>query len=350
MDEQLLQRFRDGDPGATVPLRNQLRTLAARVLAAPQWGIQDSGTRAGLEREAAQASLSSGANTAVALTEDVLAQAGAQGIELLRSREPGTPEEHPAALELARVGTQTASAVQMARVEAHTQACPKCSQHLDILKNALRVATTAQRAPAQPAPVRPRAKAPRPKSARRKDGPSKPVKPKQAAGSKSGGIPWLAVLAGVAVVAGIVWRLQPSDEQKVWARAELLPDELPPSARAALYSGPAKRAISQLADGNCRESATTLHLQAKGSGDPYLHWYEGVAWVCARDGSKALEALDQVTAAEEELPWGYDWWRAQALVLDGQSAQALVLLDDLAASKHARAGDASALASRLRAQ
>ena len=238
----------------------------------------------------------------------------------------------------------------MARVEAHTQACPKCNQHLDILKNALRVATTAQRAPAQPAPVRPRAKAPRPKSARRKDGPSKPVKPKQAAGSKSGGIPWLAVLAGVAVVAGIVWRLQPSDEQKVWARAELLPDELPPSARAALYSGPAKRAISQLADGNCRESATTLHLQAKGSGDPYLHWYEGVAWVCARDGSKALEALDQVTAAEEELPWGYDWWRAQALVLDGQSAQALVLLDDLAASKHARAGDASALASRLRAQ
>lgn len=350
MDEQLLQRFRDGDPGATVPLRNQLRTLAARVLAAPQWGIQDSGTRAGLEREAAQASLNSGANTAVALTEDVLAQAGAQGIELLRGGEPGKAEEHPAALELARVGTQTASAVQMARVEAHTQACPKCSQHLDILKNALRVATTAQRAPTQPVPAKPRARPARPKSARRKDGPSKPAKPKQAQSKTGAGVPWLAVLAGLAVVAGIVWRLQPSDEQKIWARAELLPDELPPSARAALYSGPAKRAISQLADGNCRDSATTLHLQAKGSGDPYLHWYEGVAWVCARDGAKALEALDLVSATDQDLPWGYDWWRAQALVLEGQDDQALVLLDDLVASGHARAGDASAMASRIRAQ
>ena len=164
-------------------------------------------------------------------------------------------------------------------------------------------------------------------------------------------MPWLAILAGVALIVGVVWRVQPSEEQKTWARAALLPDELPPSARAELYSGPSKRAISQLADGNCRESATTLHLQAKGSGDPYLHWYEAVAWVCARDGAQALTALDQVTAlADSELPWGYAWWRAQALVLEGQDAEALALLDELAGSKHPRAGDAAGLATRIRGQ
>ncbi|MFT5584356.1 MAG: bacterioferritin-associated ferredoxin [Cognaticolwellia sp.] len=355
MDEQLLQRFRDGDPGATVPLRNQLRTLAARVLAPPQWGVQDSGTRAGLERDAAQATLASGANTAVALTEEVLAQAGAQGIGLLRSREPHAAEGHPAALEIARVASSTASAVQLARVNAHTQDCGRCRKHLEILKAALRAATTAQRGPTltrTPTGPRPetRPRPPRPKSARRRDGPSKAAAPKRIA-SEGRGLPWLAILGGVAVLAGIVWRLQPSDEQIIWARAELLPTELPPTARADLYSGPSKRAISELRDGSCRDSATTLHLQAKGSGDAFLHWYEGVAWVCARDGAKALEALDQVSnIAGADVPWGYGWWRAQALVLAGQDGQALVLLDELAGSRHARAGDASALAGRIRGQ
>lgn len=161
----------------------------------------------------------------------------------------------------------------------------------------------------------------------------------------------MAVLGGIAVLAGVVWRVQPSDEQRVWAQAELLSEELPPSARADLYSGPSKRAISQLRDGDCRDSATTLHLQAKGSSDAYLHWYEGVAWVCARDGAKAIEALDRVSSlAGADVPWGYSWWRAQALVLEGDNIQALVLLDELARSSHARAGDASALAGRIRGQ
>ena len=376
MDDQLLQRFRDGDPGATVSLRNQLRTIAARVLSAPQWGLQDSGMRAGLEREAAQASLSSGANAAVALTEEVLVHAGAQGIELLRRREPLVGEGHPAALEIARVASDTASAVQHARVESHNQDCKRCTQHLEILKAALRAATTAQRptaqpSPAQPSPTQPSSVQPRPapaspargparvrsqprpsgpRSARRRDGSSKPGAAKLGA-EKGPGVPWLAILGSVAVLAGAVWRVQPSAEQRIWARAELLPVELPPSARADLYRGPAKRAISQLGDGNCRDSATTLHLQAKGTDDPYLHWYEGVAWVCARDGAKALEAMGQVSSlAGADVPWGYNWWRAQALVLEGEDDKALVLLDKLAGSRHARAGDASALAGRIRDQ
>lgn len=361
MDDQLLQRFRDGDPGATVSLRNQLRTIAARVLSAPQWGLQDSGMRAGLEREAAQASLASGANAAIALTEEVLVHAGAQGIELLRSREPLVGEGHPAAVEIARVASDTASAVQHARLESHNQDCKRCTQHLEILKTALRAATTAQPHPAAPRPaqaspdrgparVRSKPRPSGPRSARRRDGASKPGAAKLGA-EKGPGLPWLAILGSVAVLAGAVWRVQPSDEQRTWARAELLPVELPPSARANLYRGPAKRAISQLGDGNCRDSAITLHLQAKGTDDPYLYWYESVAWVCARDGAKALEAMGQVSSlAGTDVPWGYSWWRAQALVLEGEDGKALVLLDELAGSRHARAGDASALAGRIRDQ
>ena len=361
MDDQLLQRFRDGDPGATVSLRNQLRTIAARVLSAPQWGLQDSGMLAALERKAAQAALASGADAAIALTEEVLVQAGAEGIELLRSREPLVGEGHPAAVDIARVASNTASAIQHARVESHNQDCKRCTHHLEILKAALRAATTVQPRPAQPSPAqagpgrgpaRPRSKPKpsEPRTARRRGGASKPGSAKLGAEEKPG-LPWLAILASVAVLAGAIWRVQPSDEQRTWARAELLPVELPPSARANLYRGPAKRAISQLEDGNCRDSATTLHLQAKGTNDPYLHWYEGVAWVCARDGAKALEAMAQVSSlAGTDVPWGYNWWRAQALVLEGEDAKALVLLDQLAGSRHARGRDASALAGRIRDQ
>lgn len=352
MDDLLLQRFKDGDAGAAIALRNQLRTLAARVLVAPQWGLKDSGIRAGLEREAAQVALDSGQDTVVALTEEALTHACAIGIRVLREREAPDQLEHPDALELARVGAQTASAGQIARVEAHLANCARCTGHMAALRSALKAATTAQQAPSRavaPAP-RPQRPAPRPKSARRKDGPSRPPKSKASSASK-GGIPWLAILGALAVVGGIVWRMQPSAEQEVWARAALLPDELPPSARADLYSGPSKRAIARLRDGGCRESASTLHLQAKDSQDPFLHWYEGVAWVCAREGGKALDALDQSAAlSEDQRPWGYDWWRAQALVLEGKDTEALALLDGLARSDHGRSQDAEMLAKRIRGQ
>lgn len=352
MDQKLVEQFIAGDPSAVTPLRNQLRTLAARVLGAPQWSLQDSGLRAQMEREAAQNTLESGENSVQALTEEAMSQAGASGIRFLRRRDV-VIGEHPDPLEMARVGLGAASAAQVARVEGHLTDCEPCRHHMEALRHALRTAATAQAAPKAPTRPLPQPAAPRPRSARRKDKPL-PPKPKRSApkskGTQSGSLPILPFLALLAVVGAVVWKLQPSDQQRVWARAALLPDELPPAQRAPLYEGPAKRAISQLRDGHCRESATTLHLEAKGQSDPYLHWYEGTAWVCARDGDKALQAFDQVArlAESDTLPWGYDWWRAQALILEGEDEQALELLDTLAQREHGRSADARALASALR--
>lgn len=89
-------------------------------------------------------------------------------------------------------------------------------------------------------------------------------------------------------------------------------------------------------------------------GDPEdwnLRYLEGLAYVCSHDGPNAFEALRDVNdnVQYDELPWGFDWWYAQALVLDLQIGDALWELERISESDHPRGKDAANLASRVRA-
>ncbi len=362
MDELLVQRFKSGDAAAVTAMRNQLRAMAARVLSSPRWEF-DTAERQELEREAALQGLNTIAKTAVQYVFVVLRAAGKRAIVRLREREGLRGEGHPDPVVMANVAMGTAKEGQKEVLEEHFEDCPHCRLHYDILEEAIRGATKAQQAaqtvvpvPA-PAPTTPQAprptspKPPRPKR-RNKGAEAKRRKARRKrrlrAKPKSGGLIPLLILAA-AVAAGIWHQLQPTEEQQRWTMAGLLPDELPPASRADKYEGTVKRSIQSAASGDCRSAGNKLHIASKKAPDDlWLHYYEGMAYVCARDGRKAVLALEYVDGMTTDLPWGFTWWLGQAYLLDLQVEQGLVVLDSLGASSHPRAGDARQLAVRVR--
>ncbi|MCK6522665.1 hypothetical protein L6R49_14640, partial [Myxococcota bacterium] len=161
--------------------------------------------------------------------------------------------------------------------------------------------------------------------------------------------PWLPIALVALGVGFFAWRdAQPSEEQRAWAVAALLPAELPPTDLGARYSGTTKAAFDEMGRGSCRSAAGRLRSAARSAPqDPMLPWAEGMALVCARDGKAALLAFKQVESLGGR-PFGWDWWTAQALLLDGQLELGLGRLDGLASTSHPRAGQARTLAAKVR--
>lgn len=354
MDEALFARLKAGDPTARTPVRNQVRSLAARVLSAPQWRITDQSARSEMERAAANDALASKAGSAVELTVEAMAQAAGSGLRWLRSRD-GVRGDHPDPDLMARVALETASAAQAMRLNQHLEGCPSCTAHMQSGRAALRLAASAQLSVPKPAPAPAPAAPPLSPELRRKPSEAKPkpkAKPKRrrpAPKKKDAPKLWPALVVVALVAVGIVWKVQPSAEERIWMAASVLPNELPPTEHASDYTGEVRDTILGRGDGNCEAAAARLRVESrKAPNDMYLAYYQGLANVCLRNGTEAVSSLRKVNDMSADLPWGFEWWWAQALVLDGSTDDALATLDALAGSRHGRADDAAALAAELR--
>jgi hypothetical protein len=360
MDDQLVQRFNEGDPTATMAMRNQLRAMAARVLSSPQWEL-GAEARQNLEREAAGEAMEGGGKNAVAFTVAAMSSAAQRGLTWLRKRDGMRDGDHPARHMVVGVALQTASANHKLHVESHWKDCPACKHHFDVVDEALRGATKAQAAAQLVAPAPPPSAQPaddlasfareRARQQRKKPKAKKAAKKRRRRKKKGQKPPalWPILAVAGALAAGFWYTAQPSDEQRAWQAAAILPDELPPVGRAHTFDAQIQRAIESAADGDCRQAGNKLHAAAKTNPDDYwLAYYEGMAWVCERDGRRATAALERVDLMTTDVPWGYTWWLGQALLLDQRTDEGLAVLDSLGASSHPRADDARILAAKAR--
>lgn len=368
MDDKLLARFRDGDPTAATAVRNHLRSVAARVIAAPQWERQGPADHR-LEVAAAAEAMGGKAATPVQLAADAMAAAARGSLAELRSREVLVGADHLNVALVVELAMERASANQAAHARPHLEDCAACRRQVELVRHALRAAATASHLPTEPADLaldglaaasqaaaeaaaeldaqeaggRPTAPSPaRPKRPR-----SRP--PQRQPRDLSALRPILLILALLG--AGLWWTQRLTPEERAWQAAALLPPEWPPLGRAGQYDGDVRDALVRMAeDGECRLAANTLHKAWLEDGeDIWLRWYEGLAHVCLRDGPRAVAALQEVERGAAEPPFGMDWWLGQALLLDGQRDEALRRLDRLAHSEHPRAAQAEALAGAARA-
>ena len=361
MDQDLLIRFRSGDQAARTALRNHLRAVTARVLGAPQWGFEAERRRA-LEVASANEAMEADAADPVGFALAAMRSAARAGLESMRQADPHAGE-HPDTDILVGVAMETASRAQKMRLDKHLEDCGHCRVQLETVRHALKTAASAQRAVAPetaptaasdvPEPMGLQAAADQAAKAEDKPKPKpKPRRRRRPEAKPKGDLPiWQTLLAVAAVGGAVWWGTQLSEEEQVWEAAALLPDERPPAQSAELYEGTPSRAIQGLANGDCRSSARQLELAYGETEDLWLRYMQGLALICSRDPA-AIEPMQQV--AEEmhwdELPWGFAWWYAQALVLDLEYDEALRELDQLASSEHARAADAQALADQIRSR
>ncbi|MCP4804493.1 MAG: hypothetical protein GY913_20575 [Proteobacteria bacterium] len=351
MDQELITRFREGDEEAKTAIRTHLRAVAARVLAAPQWKLKEATTRSALEVQAAVAALESPAQDPVGFAVAAMHAAAVAGLEHLRALD-GALGDHPNAEVMAKVALETAAPGHVLHVQRHAESCSACKAHLDALRSALTSAATAQRATTPPPPPAAQKSSPSPKTKKKKDPRPKSKPPRRGKPEPEKGPPigTIAIVAAL-VVGAIWWKSQLTDEEKSWQAAAHLPDELPPGAMADNYEGGTRDAIRAMANGQCQEAAGKLHMAWKRTPDDYdLRYLEGLAHICLRDGEQALPALQDVNdnVHWDELPWGFEWWYAQALILNVSIGDAIGELEVIAISNHPRASDAAALADELR--
>ncbi len=353
MDDALFQRFKAGDPTARTAMRNQLRSVAARVLLAPQWRLTDVEQVRRLEQEVALAALDTQGNSPVAYAASTMELAAVRCIDHVRHRD-GHPVSNLTADLLARVAMETASSIEADRANELLAESPTNQRLLDTVRSALRTAAKAQaalppRSPPKeaPAPRQPK-RPPRARTAARKAQPRRKLPPRK---SESGGLKALMPFVLIAVVFGGLGyqRWGPKPEPVAVTIAWLLPQEIPPTARAEEFSGLAREAVLTLRKGRCDQAADRLHMEfRKDSTNLWVRYYEGLAHVCAREGLKGLEALNDVEAQMDPSPFGMPWWFAQAQLLSGDLSSGLGTLDALAGTDHPRALQAATLARVLR--
>ncbi len=356
MDEALLQRFRSGDPQARTAMRNQLRAVAARVLMDPHWELADHDYTRALEQRAALKALECEGTNVLDFATAAMEAATELCIEHMRHRD-ATPVPAISAAQLARLALETASRREAEEAQKVLEESPPARRQLEVARSALRSALKAGAAGAAVSPTptaqpRPgqaarRTTQPRPRSAARVQPRRSSRQIRKTPGSMGPLVVPSLIVATVLVLAWQRWAPEPeSVEVEV---AWILPQELPPTGGAEELDGLARQAVVDMGQGQCKRAAERLHMEhLKDSSNTWVRYYEGLAWVCDRDGPKALEALRDVEATAEEPPFGLGWWLAQAELLGGDMPTGLARLDELANTDHPRALQAATLARVVR--
>ncbi len=348
MDEELYQRFLEGDDTAATGIRNHMRAIATRVLAAPQWGLEDGQPRRELEQDAVAEAMGTPSEHLVGAATAVMQAATRTGLAHLR-REDHVTGEHPDVSVMAALALEVLPPDAAQEAEAHLGDCMPCLRHVASAKNALRTAVSAQKTAAATATPPPQ-KEPIHASARREPAAAQSLERFLPSKSTIGMMAPLVVL-GVAMF--LHWQSQQLDPAQTFEAkvGHLLPAELPPSARAWELEQIGKDAVSGLREGRCAFTVRRLGVAMdQNPGEPLHNYYLGLAHVCLRQGPQARSSLEWVQANMDPPPFGLDWWLAQAQLLDGAVEEGLALLDALAASDHPRAPFARDLAEKVRAE
>jgi len=347
MNDELYQQFLAGDSTAKTAVRNHMRAIAARVLAAPQWQLTDERTRQEKEQQAAREAIESPASTMVGAATNVMGHAVRLGLTELRKKDSISDDTHPSEALIAGAALETLSSAIKLETEAHIEDCPTCRRHLAAATTALRSAVTAQRMAPKPQRTNPKPSKPTPAPARSRPAPRKQASTKPSTFSFTSMLPLVALILGVAAY----WYSQRPDPGIVLngAMAALLPAELPPTGRAEELNQVGTEAVKAMKQGRCAYTARRLQISLEQDPDDLLAvYYLGLAHVCLRNGTEALQALKEVQRDEEFPPFGLQWWLAQAQLLDGRTDAGLTTLDTLAAEEHPRAPYARTLAAKIR--
>jgi len=275
------------------------------------------------------------------------------GIEQLRLRE-GMPKGHIKLDLLARKATDSLKDDEEEPVRHYLESCANCTRHLELARNALKSAISAQDKSADaPSPVA------HVDIAKRRQRPAKKTKrssKRHPRLTKAPGLQTPEILSRIVMLLGlgigIFYLTRPSAEtvmnEDQMARASLLPPELPPSALADQLKPQYAASARLMSNGRCADSASRLERFVEREPDNrLLRYYYSLALVCDRQASKAIGSFASLREMTGERYWGEKWWYAQALYLAGADEKAMLLLDELVENKHGRAADAEILLQRI---
>jgi len=373
MDDSLVERWQGGDDAARVAVRNGIRGIAERMLGHP--GLhralgRNSGSSLLVEdsRREVTAAIAAevmkrGAPNGAQLTAMALIVSGRHAVEELQSGRAVAEEAHlPAQSVVTYALAERGMTVRVRQaVEGHLSKCGACSDDVRILRNVVRnqeaagedlgqvdaefvreareaapdvgPALAAQIREAQEAataeiaaeaverlarvPARPRMKVQR--DPRRAERPS---------GLRLA----LPVLAMVAAIAGVWWFTTGSQqiEARVDDRYRAVADRTPPTVRktSSLPEG-TDAAIDAMVSGDCITAAGLLRGIRRSSPDvPRLYTLEGAAWLCAGDGRKGIQVMNELESRGLELPRSFHWTRGQLHLLEGDGHAAFLDLSE----------------------
>jgi hypothetical protein len=349
MDDSLFQRFLSGDPLAATGVRNHLRAVAHRVLAAPQWEMPDSDIRRERESAAVAEILQSPGHSMVQAASMVMAVSLRTGLEQLRTAQ-GIPQGHIPTDLLARRAIDKLNDDEKEQVRSHLEGCPTCSRHLEVARSALKAATSSQKA--DPPIVASATRTPVPSNKR----PTSTRTAKKDKPTKSAGVGHSEWVTQGVILLGLFYLVfhftrpnhQELTERATQTRSEMLPTELPPTALAGTFESSIEVNIQLMSSGRCANSAIRLsRFLERDPENRLLRYYYSLALLCDRQAKNAMESFGILHQMEGDRFWGEQWWRAQALYLNGSDEKAMLLLDKISESQHGRAADAEALLKRI---
>lgn len=377
MDDAIVARWRAGESSATTAVRNAVRTVAERVLSNPALRhaegaggralVDDEEKRRELTGAVAKEVMARPVDSAATVTATALMVSARVAVEAIRVGRPRMGTGHlsaPITISVA-LSPESLPTANRDAAERHLSECHACSDDCRLVREIVRSASSmvhdTSHADLDHA-VQDRAEAERDAVADAFESAPRPQRPIRAArrpnaavatGPKDG--PVLRGLLPLLIIGGIAgfwwWRgHQEQEHLKNLPAIAAFADRTPPVVGAdEEIPAYAKEAVRDLRSGDCRTAAARFRTVRRSHPAERRFWMlEGASWVCAGDGAAALAALDPLSR-DAARPTGTDWYRAQALILTGQVADALDALTAVGGGTGARADQARKQADAIRA-
>lgn len=396
MDDELVQRWRDGDATAATAVRNSIRSWAERVLGHPALlSTLGPGTRARFANEANRREDTAriavdvmrrdipSANQAKAMT---LMAAGREAVDALQDGRPAHPEggrHAPPPIVVAMVLYPDGVNPRIREaIDKHFEECPACREDVRVMDRIIRnldavdhevtrtdlaeAAALADRALANTVDLEQvmREAAQREKEDRAarqsrrpspKPGPGGRTIPGRDPEPVSSPIRIALPLIAALLVAGGIWWVMRGDDPVSGQRVDgvrVLADVSPPDVgRLSDFPSETQLVVADFGRGDCRTAAGRLEgIQRTAPTDLRLVVLQGAALVCAKDGRRALKVFDDLetrVANEGGEARQRHWYRAQAHLLQGEATEAIAALQRAEAEDPRHRSQASALVERV---